>query len=108
MPIEHERQGNALFRDDQIRRVPSRDDDRDLLCPAGSGLGSDLSTSSEEEEIEKDTEHKTPAQGRDPIPGPGHGSFLRPSRRLLVTTETEEAAMAAEAIMGESIRPKIG
>jgi len=38
----------------------------------------------------------------------GHASLFLARRRLLPTTETDEAAMAAEAIMGESIQPVSG
>ena len=59
----------------------------------------------------KKTTRKTSSAGADPDGGDPvrrHASFLFASRRLLVTTEIEEAAMAADAIIGESIHPVTG
>lgn len=109
--IEDEYQGHAPLRDDQVGAVAPRNDDLDGLAVAFRRR-TDFTALSEEEGVENRDQGGPRAQGDDPVRG--HGEFLPPrpgppaSRRLLPTTETEERAMAADAIMGESIQPVTG
>ncbi len=112
LAVEDELERYAPSGDDEVWRVASGDDDRDLLGAAAQGARGHCATSSEKEDIEEENEKKAQTEGDDPVGRPGdleaHHSLLRARRRLLVTTETEEAAIAAEAMMGESNQPVAG
>ena len=82
-------------------RVAALDHDRDVGARDDGGA-----PLSEEEDEEKDDQRRADPDRGDAIRR--HASLLRARRRLLVTTEIEEAAIAAEAIIGESIQPVTG
>ena len=95
------RSGHAAAGDDQVRGVAAFDHDRDVGARDDGG-----GPLSEEKDEEKDDQRRSDADRGDAIRR--HASLLRARRRLLVTTEIEEAAIAADAIIGESIQPVRG
>jgi len=114
--IEDELQWNAFARDDEVGIVAAGDDDRDFLRASFRWPGGRLASPPEKEEVEKHPQRRTQADRCDSIESPddrkaagaeAHGR-RRASRRLFPTTVREDAAIAAEAIIGESIQWSLG
>src|ERR1700730_1130907 len=114
-PVEHEGQGDVFLRHDHFGIVPAGDDDCRLLLGRAGGRGRRARGPPfppEEEEIEEQKKGRAGQNRGDPVGRPGNGGnharLRRARRRLFATTETEDAAIAAEASSGERRQPVNG
>ena len=107
--VEDQPERLAAARTDDVGRVTALDDDGDL---ASLGRRDGRLPFPEEEDEEREEQPAAHRNRGDPVRRPddvqAHSSRLRLSLRLLATTDTELAAIAAEAIIGERIQPVSG
>src|SRR5712692_8997512 len=114
--VENELQRDALARDDEIGIVAAGDDDHDFLRAPFRRPGRRLAAPPEKEDVEEHAERRAKADRRDSIESPDDREACRAkahrrrraSRRLFPTTVSEEADIAPEAIIGESIQWSVG
>ena len=102
----------AAARADDVGRIASLDHDGNFGGFAGAGRRDDGLSFSEEEDEEREEQAASHRDRGDPVRRPddvqAHSSLRRLSLRLFPTTDTELAAMAAEAIIGERVQPVSG